>query len=40
MIGRRLDGSSGSGNNFVLKPTVDEAFDELDKKLRKKGYTI
>lgn len=40
MIGRRLDGGSGSGNNFVLEPTVDKAFDELDKKLRKKGYKI
>lgn len=40
MIGRRLDGSSSSGNNFVLKPTADEAFDELDNKLRKKGYKL
>lgn len=40
MIGRRLDGSSGSGNNFVLEPSTDKAFDELDKKLRKKGYTV
>lgn len=40
MVGRRLDGSSGSGNNFVLEPSTDKAFDELDKKLRKKGYTV
>ena len=40
MIGRRKDNSSSSGNNFVLEPTVDKAFDELDRKLRKKGYTI
>ena len=40
MVGRRIPGSSGSGNNFVLKPTADEAFDELDNKLRKRGYRV
>lgn len=40
MIRRKPDFSSGSGNNFVLKPTVTEAFDDLDRKLKRKGYTI
>lgn len=40
MIRRKPDFSSGSGNNFVLKPTAAEAFDDLDRKLKRKGYTV
>ena len=40
MIRRKPDFSSGSGNNFVLKPNADEAFDDLDRKLKIKGYTV
>jgi len=40
MVRRKQDFSSASGNNFVLKPTADEAFDDLDRKLKRKGYTI
>jgi len=39
-IRRAVDGSSGSGNNFIITDSVDKAFDKLDQMLRKKGYKV
>lgn len=39
-IRRAVDGSSGSGNNFIITDSIDKAFDKLDQMLRKKGYNV
>lgn len=39
-IRRKVDRSSGTGNNFIIADSVDKAFDKLDQMLRKKGYNV
>lgn len=39
-IRRKVDRSSGTGNNFIIADSVDKAFEKLDQMLRKKGYNV